>query len=54
MSSKELKERKEMVESIAERFKEMDDADKTYIAGYMAGKTEERQRWEQKGATVGV
>ena len=54
MSNKELKERKEMVESIAEKFGEMDDADKSYIVGYMAGKAEERQKWEKKGVAVTV
>ena len=34
-------ERKEMIENIAERFTQMDDVDKSYIAGYMAGKQEE-------------
>ena len=29
---------KEMIENIAERFTQMDDVDKSYIAGYMAGK----------------
>ena len=38
-------ERKEMIENIAERFTQMDDVDKSYIAGYMAGKQEERQKW---------
>ena len=42
-------ERKEMIENIAERFTQMDDVDKSYIAGYMAGKQEERQKWEQQG-----
>lgn len=37
-------ERKEMIENIAERFTQMDDVDKSYIAGYMAGKQEERQK----------
>lgn len=41
-------ERKEMIENIAERFTQMDDVDKSYIAGYMAGKQEERQKWEQR------
>lgn len=44
-------ERKEMIENIAERFTQMDDVDKSYIAGYMAGKQEERQKWEQQGKT---
>jgi hypothetical protein len=41
-------ERKERIENMAEKLMEMDDADKCYISGYMAGKQEERQRWEQK------
>lgn len=45
-------ERKERIESIAEQFTEMDDADKSYIAGYMAGKAEERQKWEQRREAV--
>lgn len=45
-------ERKEMIENIAERFTQMDDADKSYIAGYMAGKQEERQKWEQQRKTA--
>ena len=45
-------ERKEMIENIAERFTQMDDVDKSYIAGYMAGKQEERQKWEQQGKTA--
>ena len=36
-------ERKEMIENIAERFTQMDDVDKSYIAGYMAGKQEEEK-----------
>lgn len=45
-------ERKERIKSIAEQFTEMDDADKSYIAGYMAGKAEERQKWEQRRKAV--
>lgn len=41
-------ERKEMIEKIAKGFTEMDDADKSYIAGYMVGKQEERQKWEKQ------
>lgn len=44
-------ERKEMIENIAERFTEMDDTDKSYIAGYMVGKQEERQKWEKQQET---
>ena len=29
-------ERKEMIENIAERFTQMDDVDKSYIAGYLS------------------
>ena len=44
-----MNEKKEfIVKNIAEKFVEMDDADKSYIAGYMAGKQEERQKWEQR------
>lgn len=46
-------ERKEMIENIAERFTQMDDVDKSYIAGYMAGKQEERQKWEAAGKDSG-
>ncbi|MDO4331785.1 MAG: hypothetical protein Q4C58_03765 [Eubacteriales bacterium] len=45
-------ERKELVKNIAEKFTEMDDTDKSYIAGYLAGKQEERQRWEQRKEQV--
>ena len=41
-------ERKELIENIAEQFTQMDDADKSYIAGYMTGKQEERQKWERR------
>ncbi len=45
----EMNEKKEfIIKNIAEKFVEMDDADKSYIAGYMAGKQEERQKWEQR------
>jgi hypothetical protein len=39
---------KEIIENIAEQFAMMDDTDKSYIAGYMAGKQEERQKWEDR------
>ena len=45
-------EKKEMIEALAERFTQMDDADKSYIAGYMVGKQEERQKWEHQRETV--
>ena len=41
-------ERKKLLEEMAETFVGLDDGDKRYIAGYMAGKQEERQKWEQK------
>ena len=37
-------ERKEMIVNSAERITQMDDVDKSYIAGYRAGKHEERQK----------
>lgn len=45
-------ERKENVENIAEKFIKLDDLDKSYIMGYMAGKQEERQKWEKRGKEV--
>lgn len=45
-------ERKEMIENIAERFTQMDDVDKSYIAGYMAGKQEERQKWMHRKRSI--
>lgn len=47
-------EKKEMVENIAEKFKEMDSEGKSYIAGYMAGKQEERQKWERRTKETAV
>lgn len=47
-------ERKERVKRIAEQFTEMDDADKSFIAGYMAGKQEERQKWERRTKETAV
>nr|DAJ48935.1 MAG TPA: hypothetical protein [Caudoviricetes sp.] len=41
-------EKKEKIINLAQDFTKLDDEDKAYIVGYMAGKTEERQRWEQK------
>ena len=41
-------ERKALIEEMAEKFTGLDDDAKSYIAGYMAGKQEERQRWEQR------
>ena len=43
-------EKKEMIINIAEKFTALDDIDKSYIVGYVAGKTEERQKWEKRKA----
>ena len=43
-------EKKEMIINIAEKFTALDDIDKSYIVGYVAGKTEERQKWVQREA----
>lgn len=45
-------ERKKLIETMAEKFTEMDADDKSYIAGYMVGKQEERQKWERQGKAV--
>lgn len=41
-------ERKEFIEKMAKKFKEMDTEDQALIVGYQLGKQEERQRWEKK------
>ena len=43
-------EKKEMIINIAEKLTALDDIDKSYLVGYMAGKTEERQKWVQREA----
>lgn len=48
MTEMEKKERKEMIESVAEQFTGMDDNDKSFITGYMVGKAEERQKWKKE------
>ena len=41
-------EKKEKIINLAQDFTKIDEEDKAYIVAYIAGKTEERQRWEQK------
>lgn len=43
-----INERKKRVETIAENLMKMEDEDRSYIIGYMTGKEEERQKWENK------
>ena len=45
-------EKKEKIINIAEKLTALDDIDKSYIMGYLAGTAEERQRWEHKQAAV--
>lgn len=45
-------EKKKKVESIAERFMQLDDKDMAYVTGYIAGKQEERQKWERRKEQV--
>lgn len=45
-------EKKELIEEIAEKFTSLNDNDKSYITGYMAGIQEERQKWEQQRKTA--
>ena len=40
--------KKEMVEGIAEKFLLLPESDKSFIAGYLTGKEEERARWQQE------
>ena len=37
-------EKKELLVGIAEKFKELDDTGKAFIAGYMAGKQDEKEK----------
>ena len=41
-------EKKELLVEIAEKFKELDDTGKAFIAGYMAGKQDEKERKQTK------
>lgn len=41
-------ERNKMIENVAEQFAELDETDKSYVAGYLVGKHEERQKWEKQ------
>ena len=45
-------ERKKLIEAMAEKFTGMDAEDKSFIVGYMTGRQEERQRWEQRQEAV--
>ena len=47
-------EKMERAEDIAKRFMCLDDTDKQYITGYMAGIQVERQKWEAKLAAAGI
>ncbi len=44
----EKAKRKELIESMAEKFVLLPESDKAYIAGYMAGIQEERAKWEKR------
>lgn len=45
-------ERKQLIETMAEKFTGMDAEDKALVVGYQLGKQEERQKWEQRQAAV--
>lgn len=45
-------ERKQMIEEMAEKFTGLKENDKSFIVGYMTGRQEERQRWEQRQGAV--
>lgn len=48
------KEKKKLIESISEQFVGLDEIDKVYITGYVAGKQEERQKWERRTKETAV
>lgn len=41
-------ERKRLIETIAEKFIGLEENNKSFIVGYMTGRQEERQQWEQR------
>ena len=43
---------KQMIEEMAEKFTGLEENDKSFIVGYMTGRQEERQRWEQRQGAV--
>ncbi len=40
--------RREKITTIAKKFAALDELDKAYITGYIAGKDAERQKWEKR------
>ena len=42
------KERKEVLEEMAEKFTGLEEKDKSFIVGYMTGIQEERAKWERQ------
>lgn len=46
------KEKRELIKRTAEKFILIDEDSKNFIAGYMAGKAEEKAKWEQKLQTA--
>lgn len=45
-------EKKERIEEATRKFMMLNDDERSYIIGYMAGVAEERQRWEHKEAAA--
>ena len=48
------KEKQKFIESMSEQFVGLDEIDKVYITGYVAGKQEERQKWERRTKEAAV
>lgn len=46
--------KREMVEGIAEKFLLLPDSDKSFIAGFVMGKEEERAKWEREKKQAAV
>ena len=42
--------RKDQIERLAKKFAQLSDSEKSFIAGYIAGKEEEKAKWEKKTA----
>lgn len=45
-------EKKQMIERMTKKFVALPDAEKSFVAGYMAGKEEERAKWQKKEETA--
>lgn len=50
----EKAKKREMIENVAEKFLLLPDSDKSFIAGFVLGKEEERAKWEREKKQAAV